>query len=273
MLRSRSTLFGLAAAATVALTAFVLWPFVGSRGGVSAQNGSGIAKIKHVVIVMQENRSFDSYFGTYPGADGIAMKDGQPVACLPDGQGGCARPYHDTNDFNRGGPHNHSSVIDDVDGGKMDGYLLVARKAIQGCAQTQDPRCGGNDVMGYHDEHEVPNYWRYARDFVLQDHLFEPNASWSLPQHLYMVSEWSAKCSKVGDPMSCRDAVQTPDLPLDFRTNYTRVGDPGRPDYAWTDLTYLLHKSRVTWAYYVMDGDEPDCRDDSDQCPPIKQSV
>ena len=48
------------------------------------------------------------------------------------------------------------------------------------------------DVMGYHDGNEIPNYWRYARDYVLQDRLFEPNASWSLPQHLFMVSEWSA---------------------------------------------------------------------------------
>jgi len=41
----------------------------------------GIHKIKHVVIVMQENRSFDSYFGTYPGADGIPMDRGEPLVC------------------------------------------------------------------------------------------------------------------------------------------------------------------------------------------------
>ena len=35
--------------------------------------------------------------------------------------------------------------------------------------------------MGYHDGGEIPNYWTYAQDFVLQDHMFEPNASWSLP--------------------------------------------------------------------------------------------
>ena len=33
---------------------------------------------------MQENRSFDSYFGTYPGADGIPMKHGVPTVCNPD---------------------------------------------------------------------------------------------------------------------------------------------------------------------------------------------
>ena len=44
----------------------------------------GIHRIKHVIVIMQENRSFDSYFGTYPGADGIPMKDGEPTVCLPD---------------------------------------------------------------------------------------------------------------------------------------------------------------------------------------------
>ena len=48
-----------------------------------------IHKIKHVVVIMQENRSFDSYFGTYPGADGIPRG-----VCVPDPRGGCVRPYH-----------------------------------------------------------------------------------------------------------------------------------------------------------------------------------
>ncbi len=114
--------------------------------------------------------------------------------------------------------------------------------------------------MGYHDERELPNYWRYARDFVLQDRLFEPNASWSLPQHLFMVSEWSARCAQIGEPMSCINELRVPDFPPDFRAAQSaRTTAPGRPDYAWTDLTYLLHAHHVSWAYYVMAGTEPDC--------------
>ena len=60
---------------------------------------TGIHKIKHVIVIMQENRSFDSYFGTYPGADGIPMRNGVPTVCVPDPQRGtCRRPYHDTNE-------------------------------------------------------------------------------------------------------------------------------------------------------------------------------
>src|SRR5207302_5518904 len=65
-----------------------------------------IHKIRHVVVIMQENRSFDSYFGTYPGADGIPMRNGVPTVCVPDpAHGGCQRPYHDPRDINGGGPH------------------------------------------------------------------------------------------------------------------------------------------------------------------------
>ena len=67
---------------------------------------SGIHKIKHIIVIEQENRSFDSYFGTYPGADGIPEKNGVPTVCVPIPTGGCQAPYHDTADVNGGGPHN-----------------------------------------------------------------------------------------------------------------------------------------------------------------------
>ena len=51
-------------------------PKVPSAKASSSTTLRGIHRIKHVIVIMQENRSFDSYFGTYPGADGIPMKDG-----------------------------------------------------------------------------------------------------------------------------------------------------------------------------------------------------
>jgi phospholipase C len=121
--------------------------------------------------------------------------------------------------------------------------------------------------MGYHDQHEIPNYWTYARNFVLQDHMFEPNASWSLPAHLFMVSEWSALCSQVDDPMSCTSDI---DKPQSLGLGGTIVA---RPNYAWTDLTYLLHKHNVSWKYYVAEGTEPDCEDDEMTCTLKPQSA
>src|SRR5690349_25089913 len=93
-----------------------------SRAASATTSDDGIRKIRHVVVIMQENRSFDSYFGTFPGADGIPMAGGAPTVCLPDPRSGaCVRPYHDAADQNGGGPHTPESARDDVDGGKMDG--------------------------------------------------------------------------------------------------------------------------------------------------------
>ncbi len=309
-------------------------------------NETGIHKIKHIIVIMQENRSFDSYFGTYPGAEGIPMQNGVPTVCVPDpASGACVKPYHDTNDKNSGGPHGQTNATADINGGKMDGFIAQAEGAGKNCA-ANNPNCSGGaqtDVMGYHTAAEIPNYWTYAKDFTLQDHLFESNASWSLPSHLYMVSEWSAKCSQAGNPQSCVNALQSPDNPPDFNSSikntiigkcrggtkaaacqsallaagitpdmatqlhtliqqnckqtdsYTTcqtavdnanvptslkqkltaaANSLAPPDYAWTDLTYLLYKQSVSWGYYVFNGTEPDCENDSAMtCAPVAQNA
>jgi phospholipase C len=234
----------------------------------------GIHKIQHVVMIMQENRSFDTYFGTYPGADGIPAG-----VCVPDPvNGGCVRPYHDNEDHNTGGPHEAANTIADVDGGKMDGYVATAEKGLE--CTTTDPNCSGCklqnscvDVMGYHDAREIPNYWTYAQNYVLQDNMFASSSSWSLPEHLYLVSAWSALCneelSPLQAPLSCTSSLKpvkpaaSPGAPL----------VPGRTTYEWTDLTYLLAKAGVSWRYYIFEGAEPDCeRDEAITCEAVAQN-
>jgi phospholipase C len=230
----------------------------------------GIHKIKHIIIIMQENRSFDSYFGTFPGADGLPTKDGAFTVCNPDLRTGqCMSPYHDTNDVNGGGPHVAVSSMRDIDNGRMDGFVVQAQKGRKGCLVAADPECTNSaepDVMGYHDGRDIPNYWAYGRTFVLQDHMFEPNASWSLPAHLYELSAWSAYCTKHDDPKSCSNELDAPGLTPNygFRGQFTGERDhPGvDPIYAWTDITYLLHKNHISWGYYVVPAG-PGCDSDT----------
>jgi phospholipase C len=184
--------------------------------------------------------------------------------------------------------------------------------------------------MGYHDQREIPNYWAYARRFVLQDHMFEPDASWSLPAHLFEVSEWSAQCSRQGDPRSCvnddelggfqtqqiigtgtigrRSAARVERLARRERSQLrrcrrshggalvalglvsprvhralTRCQERARAqfirrraplarlaltsyNYAWTDITYLLHRAAVSWGYFITPGVEPDCEGGNANC-------
>ena len=237
----------------------------------------GIHKIKHVIVIMQENRSFDSYFGTFPGADGIPMKNGQPTVCLPNPLGPCQMPYHDTADLNGGGPHGLVNAVGDIDGGKMDGFVIQRDDALGSCTNPDNPACQGNgppDVMGYHTAAEIPNYWAYASNFVLDDHMFESVNSWSLPEHEYMMSAWSAIC-KNKSPMSCTNdpagdysvgAIESA-VRSELTTGKTNI------DLAWTDITWLLYQHHVSWGYYVQDGWQPDCTNDSaETCAPVAQS-
>ncbi len=272
--------YAFSAEGTYELRAFLSWSpkNINSYSPAVSVTVKGIFKIKHVVIIMQENRSFDQYFGTFPGAAGIPGLAGNPgtVPCEPDPvNGGCVRPFHDTNDKNYGGPHGAANATADMDcadpagraGCQMDGFVGQEEKG-QSCT-SNDPNCSPCttqthaqcvDVMGYHDGGEIPNYWAYAKNYVLQDHMYEPNASWSLPEHLFQVSEWSAFCTDPLNPSSCTNALQNPN------------SSDGADHYAWTDMTYLLHQQNVSWGYYVFQGTEPDCEDDAAMtCAPVQQ--
>jgi phospholipase C len=233
---------------------------MGSRAGAPSGAASpaalpvpGIDKIQHIIVVVQENRSFDEYFGTYPGAKGIPRtSSGAFKVCLPDpASSHCAKPYHDRNYFDEGSAHTRDASIRDVNGGAMNGFVAEARTSRSYCVDhPRFPPCvrarpgpaGQPDVMGFHTRREIPNYWAYADHFTLQDHMFAPSDSWTLPSHLYLVSAWAARCTRWRDPMSCRSDLQADG---NIWTKFDHA------IYAWTDITYLLDKQGITWAYYV----------------------
>jgi phosphoesterase family protein len=241
----------------------------GASGGVDAANDApspdaGIAgKIEHVVLIMQENRSFDHYFGMFPGADGFTLDAaGNPTNCNPDPNidGGCVAAFHDPTDSNSGGPHSAAAFKTCFNAGKMDGFIKNAEGAKKACADPNDPECTDGklvDVMGYKTAADIPNYWAYASAFTLLDHHFESDASWSWPMHQYMVSEWAALCTSAS-PMSCASNI-----------------GPAEPDpkgfYSWTPLTYVLDAKKVSWRYYLAQGTTPDCDNDEAECPPVTQ--
>jgi phospholipase C len=200
--------------------------------------------LKHVVIIMQENRSFDHYFGTFPGADGLPRDaQGRFTICVPlevrDPRKGCVKPFHDPLLINAGGPHAHYSFVEDWDGGKMDGFVQQATDGTLFCLKDPDNlKClqyRQHDVMGYHTDAEIPNYWTYARNYMLQDHLFEPVGEMSLGSHLMMISEWVANCTDFFNPMSCITTVDPLAVPMSPST-----GAPLATPFAWTNLTWLL---------------------------------
>jgi len=191
----------------------------------------GLSNIKHIVVIMMENRSFDSYFGTYPGVHGIPFHNGKPTVCVPDPKTKqCVYPFHDTSLVNDGAGHGVQAFYTDLDNGKLDGFIREAEMR-----QNQDP--DPDEVMGYHTSAELPVYWGYAHNYVLQDDMYSATLSWSSVAHLYMVSAWSAKCTQPSNPMTCSTDLG--------------VGYSPEPEFPWTDITWLLHKYHVSWGYYV----------------------
>jgi phospholipase C len=216
---------------------------------------SGLGKLDHLIFIVQENRSFDEYFGTFPGAHGFPTdSNGQITTCIPNPfLGHCSRPYHTTSLRSWGGPHDDIASHIDMHGGRMDGFINSMSDRGTHCwidpsPASCDPYTGPQgqpDVLSYIDQREIPNYWTYAKHYVLQDRMFAPVDSWSLPSHLFLVSAWSAHCTDPNDGMSCVSDTQ---LRGDLGWRYGQA-----PKYAWTDITYLMDKAGVSWHYYVND--------------------
>jgi len=127
--------------------------------------------ISKIVVVLQENHTFDNYFGTYPGADGTAGKS----ISLPATPGAAPSlaPTHSPTltpaDLN----HNWAAAHADYDGGKMDGFVYG-----EGSAGT----------LAYFDRRDLPRYWAVADSYVLCDRYFTSAMTESAPNHLYLVA-------------------------------------------------------------------------------------
>ena len=272
----------------VVLVAFLAWQFWPSNDGTTQAGGQtpgespggsspsasvtiapGTTPIKHVVFLIKENLTFDTYFGKYPGADGATtgktmMRDangnwvpGGPEIPLK------VAPYIQPHDIT----HGFSSGLYSIDGGRMDGYNIIGL---------------GIDLSGYvqHSRKTLPNYWAYADRFELADHFFTSMYGPTFPEHLYTVAAQSngvvdnktnadTTGSYCDDPQEFTKRFPLEDLTgddisriMDYEDHIT---DPPIPDNLvriaqyWEDtrtcfdikvLPDELEKAGVSWKYY-----------------------
>jgi phospholipase C len=132
--------------------------------------------IEHFVVLMQENRSFDNYFGTYPGADGIPKGTCMPIRTRAKP---CIRPFHlggrPVPDL---GHDRRIYRLQYADGG-MDGFVRAA---------SMDRQAVERSVMGYYDDRDLPFYWNVADEYVLFDRFFSTTAAGSVASHMLWVT-------------------------------------------------------------------------------------
>ncbi len=130
-----------------------------------------VSPITKVVIVLQENHTFDNYFGTYPSADGTA---GQAI-CLPNtpGSAPCTAPFHLTSPVPAEMSHNWASAHADFHAGAMDGFVYAEKSPV---------------TMGFYDGSDLPRYWKAAGEYTLCERYFTSAMTESAPNHLYLVA-------------------------------------------------------------------------------------
>jgi phospholipase C len=149
--------------------------------------------IRHLVMLMQENHSFDNYFGTYPGADGFP--DG---TCMPVRPGnprkGCVEPHHLAAGPPRDHSHDHKTALRQLNGGRMDGFV----RALE--VRRQD----GPVAMGYYDRRDLPFHWAVAEQYVLFDRFFSSSLQGGDANHMF----WVAGRPKADDGPTIFDRLQ-----------------------------------------------------------------
>ena len=111
---------------------------------------------------MQEGHSFDEYFGTYPGADGIPAGACQPVVAQDPSQG-CLQPSRRGDQPPLAIPHGPAVERAQIDGGRVDGFAS-ALHATSGAAAAS--------TMSHYDAGQLPWYWNAAHRYVLFDRFF-----------------------------------------------------------------------------------------------------
>jgi phospholipase C len=196
--------------------------------------GQTTTPIKHVIYIVKENRSFDNYFGKFPGADGATqgkISTGQVI------------PLGHTPDQARSAGHDWYSALTSMDNGKMDMFDINYLANVNG------------DYLAYtqYTQADFPNYWAYAQHFVLSDHTFSSEHGPSLPNHFYTIAATANGVMSVPNPpvvgysWGCDSTV-----PITVQ----RITGPGIitnvfPCFDFQTLGDLLDNAAVSWKYYA----------------------
>jgi len=167
--------------------------------------------IHHVFVIYQENRSFDFYFGDFPGADNLATAESRKHGFRqldPIGHRWVTPFFVESLDLGSPG-HSRSALIAKSNGGRMD--LFVAQEEINRMehgASWQYARQMGLLPMAYEDCHTVPFLWDYAHHFALYDHIFEGMYGPSTPGNIDLIAAQTGQTQWARNP---RQAVRRND--------------------------------------------------------------
>ena len=208
-----------------------------TSAGRDGSHPSDLDAIQHFVLIVKENRSFDIYFGTYPGAEGATsgtISTGQviPLSHGPDG-------------MPRSTGYQWLDGITAIDHGRMDRFDL-----------TKDGNIN-NDYLAYSQltQADIPNYWEYASHFGLADHMFVSLHGPSFPNHLYAIAAQSGGAVGNfinGDKWGCDASPMATVEVIDDQGNVTNQ----YPCFDFPVLADSLENASISWIYYSPPGSD-----------------
>ncbi len=188
---------------------------------------SGLTNLRHIIFMVQENRSFDNYFvrlGQYRVSKGFPNSiDGVPLnAALPNTLGQLVHPFHFKTVCTENLSPAWNETHTDVDGGKMDGFLQTSTSV----PSTIDPT--GTRAIGYYDQTELPYYYELATQFATSDRFFSSVQSNTNPNRMYLFAA----------------------------TSFGHIYADPPPEGGWTQPTIFdnMDAAGVSWRYYYQDN-------------------
>jgi phospholipase C len=196
--------------------------------------------IKHVVFLIKENRTFDNLFGTFPGADGVSFGYDR----------GVRRPLTRGTDKSIGSediPHCYLCSREAWNHGRMDGFTQGA--VSDRWAYTQL------------DRSQLPNYWHWAREFVLADNFFSSAQGPSFPNHLYTIAAQSGGAHdnprrtgpfRSSNTFGCDAPIGQTVTIVDSEGHEKQV----QPCFDFLTEGDLLTRAGIDWAYYAAEPDQ-----------------
>jgi phospholipase C len=224
--------------------------------------------IKHVIIIMQENRSFENLFHAFPGAHTVNSGVGHdgtvyqlqsiPLKWRPEMT------------------HSHYQFLEDYDGGKVDGfdrYITSLKKTGPICGDPvnryNEPQCFtiNNSAQykqmaySYVQQSDIKEYWEMAQQYALGDKTFSSNNGPTFPSHQYLIAGESGHATEVpnGEPWGCDDvksatvnliAGGTATPPVYSKETGHEVAGP-YPCFTYPTIAQNLDASNITWKYYA----------------------
>jgi phospholipase C len=201
--------------------------------------------IKHIVFFIKENRTFDDYFGTYPGANGATTATDST---------GKVVPLHHQPDQILDINHSSESANMAYDNGKMDKFNLISS---QKDAKPNDTY--GNNSLTQLQQSDIPNYWKYAQNYVLGDNMFSSLMGPSFPNHLYTVAAQSGGAND--NPKTDKNVgtlgnatkgwgCDVPNQKVQVK-NASGVVSEQEACFDFKTLTDELDASNYSWRYYA----------------------